>query len=310
MTIKYCLLIVTLILSALSDLNAQVFNPDAHDNPAGRDFAMHIGLGYSSSRNFQYYHMEYGLTYHNKFLGLHFKYQTSFDDMRHNKIISEKNKFSAVPAFAKRIEVGGGINLYSREGSSQCFTLLFSGEEDGFFKEVWGVGDGTATVYGQLRGGFGIMSFTTETEAIYSEPQYYQPADNWHMHQDNYAYIFTRTPYYYIGWGKMKKFEKECGNERVGLHKLYFDFLFGKPEIKGVYNDSGNEKYTGYYPWMTYATGGWRIGYEAIRMNYFSGYMSVEAGYYPGIRDASRDDGLLYVTMRFGFSSGPIESED
>jgi|GEM_PF-6221305 len=308
---KYSFLILTLAYMLLSlDISAQLLTPDKNDNPAERDFAMHIALGYSSSRSFQYYSMEGGLTYHNKWVGLHFKYQLSFDDLAHKKLTAEKNKFYAVPDFAKRTEIGGGINLYSREGSSQCFTLLFSGEEDGFFKEVWGVGDGTATVYGQLRGGIGIMSFTTETEAIYSEPQYYEPADNWNMHQDNYAYIHTHTPYAYFGWGKMKKFNKDCGKERIGLHKLYFDFLFGKPAIQGVYDDSGNNTYDGYYPLMTFARGGWRIGYEAIRMNYFSGYMSLEAGYYPGIRETNLDDGLLYVTMRFGFSSGPIKAEE
>jgi hypothetical protein len=298
------------LLGVTYNVSAQLLTPNKHDNPAEKDFAMHIAVGYSSSREFQYYHMESGLTFHNKWFGLHFKYQLSFDDLAHKKLTRTKNKFSAVPDFAKRTELGGGVNIYSREGSSQCFSLLFSGDEDGIFKEIWGVGDGTATVYGQIRGGIGMMSFTTETEAIYSEPQYYQPADNWHMDKDYYAYIHTHTPYAYVGWGKMKKFNKECGSERVGLHKMYFDFLFGRPAITGIFNDNGNDTYNGYYPIMTFASGGWRIGYEAIRMNYFSGYLSIEAGYYPGIRDASVDDGLLYATMRFGFSSGPIKSED
>jgi hypothetical protein len=77
-----------------------------------------------------------------------------------------------------------------------------------------------------------------------------------------------------------------------------------------VFDESGNEKYNGYYPLMTYARGGWRIGYEAIRMNAFSSYMSLEAGYYPGLRDAKYEDGLVFVTMRFGFSSGPFKAEE
>jgi len=311
MKIKTLLLIFFLNVQGLIFVSqAQIINPNAHENPAERDFGLHIALGYSSSRKFQYYHIESGLTYHNKLFGLHFKHQLSFDDLVHKKITAEKNKFAAVPDFAKRTELGGGVNLYSRNGSSRCFSLISSSESDGILKEIWGVGDGTATVYGQIRGGFGIMKFTTETKAIYAEPQYYQPGDNWHLNHDENAYIYTHIPYYYFGWGKMKKFKKECGNDRVGLHKLYFDFLFGTPQIKGLYNDTGNETYNGYFPLMVFAKSGWRIGYEAIRMNYFSGYLSLEAGYYPGIRESSVDDGLLYATMRFGFSSGPIKVEE
>ena len=288
---------------------SQILTPDKHDNPAGKNWAIHSALGYTSNYHQAFYSLEYGFTYSNKWFGLHFKNEISADDLFRKKA-EEKGEFIALPDFMKRYEIGTGINLYSRRGNATCFRQLMSSESDGIITELWQVGDGEAVVYGQIRFGMGKKSITNETEAIYAAPQYYEPGDNWHLHQDSSAYIHVHTPYYYVGWSKVKKFNKECGNDRIGVHKLYFDFLFGKPEINGIYNNNANGLYPGLYPLMTYARSGWRIGYEAVRMNAFSGYLSLEAGYYPGLRDASLDDGLLFATMRLGFSSAPYRKKE
>jgi len=284
---------------------AQVFVRNG-DDPSDKNFALTIAGGFQTKGTFQQYTTEVGATYTGNLFFASFRYELAMADLSRGKFKKE-NEYTAIPNFYRRAELGFGLNLYSREGGAIC--LAYLGDIDQY--EIWKYGNGEAAVYGQLRFGGGVQQVLTDQfRGQYSEPFYRpDPIDNYWLGNEEIL-LHYKVPYAYVGWSKLKKYEKICKRNRVGMNRFYADFLVGSPTLTGVYNEKGNAAYTGYYDVALYKKMGWRVGYESICMNPFEFTFSIEAGEYPGIRGINDPGDLAFVTARLGFSTGMLLGGD
>jgi len=229
--------------------------------------------------------------------------EQSYEDL----LKSQKgDNYDAIDKMFSKFEANIAINLYGRGAKN---TSIFSKGSSydygtGTRRDFYTQGTGDAIVFGQLRLGYSSLKYTYETDLIDPEIQ-----------ENNYdipgmGLIETQSNFINIGFGRTKRYHNESlnsGIDRIGMKKLYFDFLFGPASTYSFYDETGNNAYVGTTPAQIIKSTGWRLGYEVVRLNHFSGYMKIELGVRPGVRPEIATAGdmyLYYGSLAVGLSFG------
>lgn len=233
-------------------------------------------------------------------------------DKAYRDIFKKKhaNTYSLIDNKLRKFETNASINVFARGGKNTSIfntDSRYDSRTDTWY-DYYATGTGDAIVFGQMRFGYTKLDFTFESYVLDSTPTKNEYNSYDLFPQD--ALIATQSNFFHIGWGRSKRYHTQSlnsGIDRIGLKKIYFDIFLANTISYNFYDVTGNVQLLGYYPPQFVKHTGWRIGYEVIRLNPFSGYMKIELGIRPGVRPylSAYDDWFLYYgTLAVGFSIG------